>query len=111
MELESGGMLMAVLLGIVQGLTEFLPISSSAHLILVPWLLGWNPHELTFDVALHVGTAISILFYFWRDWVELAREAILGIIERNPLGNEQRRIAWFLVAGTLPAMVAGLALE
>ena len=102
---------MAVILGIVQGLTEFLPISSSAHLILVPWLLGWDPHQLSFDVALHVGTAISILFYFWRDWVELAREAILGIIERNPLGNERRRMAWFLVAGTLPAMVAGLALE
>jgi len=104
-------MLAAFLLGIVQGLTEFLPISSSAHLILVPWLLGWSANRLIFDVALHVGTAISILLYFWRDWLDLARETLRGIIERNPFGNEQRRVAWFLVAGTLPAMAVGLTLE
>jgi undecaprenyl-diphosphatase len=104
-------MLAAVLLGIVQGLTEFLPISSSAHLILVPWFLGWQPEGLVFDVALHVGTAIAVLAYFWRDWVELARESVLGILRGDPFGNPQRKLAWFLVVGTIPAMVIGLAFE
>jgi undecaprenyl-diphosphatase len=101
----------AAVLGIVQGLTEFLPISSSAHLILVPWLFGWKTSGLTFDVALHLGTSVAILAYFWRDWVDLARELLKGIRERSLLGNPQRRLAWFLIVGTLPAMVVGLLLE
>ena len=101
----------AAILGIVQGLTEFLPISSSAHLILVPWFLGWKPEGIAFDVSLHVGTAIAVLVFFWRDWIRLARETILGIKEGKPLGNPDRRLAWFLIIGTLPALVAGLALE
>lgn len=101
----------AAILGIVQGLTEFLPISSSAHLILVPWFLGWKPEGLAFDVSLHVGTALAVIVFFWRDWIRLARELILGIRERKPLSNPDRRLAWYLVVGTLPAMVAGLFLE
>lgn len=101
----------AAVLGIIQGLTEFLPVSSSAHLILVPWLVGWDPEGLVFDVAVHVGTSIAVLAYFWRDWVELAGELIQGIMQRAPFGNFKRRLAWFLVVGTLPAMVVGLALE
>ncbi len=101
----------AIVLGIIQGLTEFLPISSSAHLILVPWLLGWRPEGLIFDVSLHLGTAIAILAYFWRDWIIMAREAIRGIIEGHPLGNPRRRLAWFLVIGTIPAMIVGLAFQ
>src|SRR4051812_45874927 len=58
-------------LGVVQGLTEMLPISSSGHLILVPWLLGWADHSLTFDVALHMGTLAALLLFFWRDWMTL----------------------------------------
>ncbi len=104
-------MVTAVVLGIIQGLTEFLPISSSAHLILVPWLFGWNPEGLIFDVALHLGTAIAILAYFWRDWILLAREAISGMLEGRPFGNTQRRLAWLLVLGTLPAMIVGLAFQ
>jgi undecaprenyl-diphosphatase len=100
----------AALLGIVQGLTEFLPISSSAHLILVPWALGWTPEGLAFDVSLHVGTAVAVLAYFWTDWIVLGREAILGILERAPLANRERKLAWCLIVGTLPAMVAGLSL-
>jgi undecaprenyl-diphosphatase len=103
--------LKAAVLGIVQGLTEFLPISSSAHLILVPWLFGWKTGGLTFDVALHLGTSAAILAYFWRDWVNLALEVIRGIRERSLVGNPQRRLAWFLIVGTLPAVVAGLLLE
>jgi undecaprenyl-diphosphatase len=103
--------LAAAVLGIVQGLTEFLPISSSAHLILVPWLLGWKPEGLVFDVSLHVGTALAILCYFWRDWVLLAREGILGVITGKPFGNAERKLAWFIVVGTLPAAAIGLLFE
>ena len=103
--------LAAVILGVVQGLTEFLPVSSSAHLILVPWLFGWVPEGLVFDVAVHIGTSVAVLVYFWRDWVELAQEMWRGLAQRDPFGNPKRRLAWFLVAGTLPAVVAGLALE
>ena len=102
------GIMSAVILGVVQGLTEFLPISSSAHLILIPWLFGWEAQGLVFDVALHVGTAVAILAYFWRDWIDLAREMLLGIRERQLLGNDRRRLACFLIVGTLPAAAAGL---
>ena len=101
----------AVVLGIIQGLTEFLPVSSSAHLILVPWFFGWDPEGLIFDVSLHVGTAIAVVAFFWRDWVALAREAVKGLIERQPFGNAQRKLAWFLVIGTIPAGVLGFLFE
>lgn len=101
----------AAVLGVVQGLTEFLPISSSAHLILVPWFLGWNPEGLAFDVSLHVGTALAILAYFWKDWSTLVHEAIRGILDGRPLGNPDRRLAWYLAAATLPAVAAGLTME
>ena len=102
--------LAAAILGIIQGITEFLPISSSAHLILVPWFLGWKPEGIAFDVSLHVGTAIAVIAFFWRDWIRLARELILGLRE-GKMANADRRLAWFLVVGTLPALVAGLAFE
>jgi undecaprenyl-diphosphatase len=101
----------AAVLGIVQGLTEFLPISSSAHLILVPWLLGWKPEGLVFDVALHVGTAVAILAYFWRDWVKFASEALQGVVEGKPFDNPQRKLAWLLIVGTVPAGIIGLLFE
>ena len=101
----------AIILGIIQGLTEFLPISSSAHLILVPWFFGWEPEGLVFDVSLHVGTALAVIAFFWKDWILLAREAFKGLIERNPFGNTQRKLAWFLVIGTIPAGVIGLLFE
>ena len=101
----------AAILGIVQGLTEFLPISSSAHLILVPWLLGWKPEGMVFDVSLHVGTALAVLAYFWSDWVRMGREVFRGLVEGQPLATPDRRLAWFLAVGTLPAMIAGLAFD
>ena len=101
----------AVVLGIIQGLTEFLPVSSSAHLILIPWFFGWDPGGLIFDVSLHVGTALAVIAFFWRDWVLLAREAIKGLVEWQPLGNAQRKLAWFLVVGTIPAGVLGILFE
>jgi undecaprenyl-diphosphatase len=104
-------LLIAVILGIIQGLTEFLPISSSAHLILVPWFFGWDPKGLVFDVAVHVGTALAVLFYFRKDWILLARETVAGLRERSLLGNQHRLLFWLLVVGTLPAMIIGLTLE
>ncbi len=101
----------AVILGIVQGLTEFLPISSSAHLIVVPWLIGWTHEGLAFDVALHVGTAISVLAFFWKDWIRLARETVQGLRERRPLANTDRKLAWILILATIPAAVCGFAFE
>ncbi len=103
--------LTAAILGIIQGLTEFLPVSSSAHLILVPWFFGWRPEGLAFDVSLHLGTAVAVLAFFWRDWLRLAFEIIVGFKEGKPFGNHYRMLAWFLVVGTLPALVLGLALE
>jgi undecaprenyl-diphosphatase len=103
--------LAAAILGIIQGITEFLPISSSAHLILVPWFCGWNPEGIAFDVALHVGTAISILAFFWKDWLLLARETMLGLKDGDPLGNSTRKLFWFLAVGTIPALILGLCFE
>jgi len=104
-------LLAAAILGIVQGLTEFLPISSSAHLILVPWLLGWKTEGIVFDVTLHVGTALAILVYFWRDFWVLGRETLAGIMVGKPLGNPERRFAWLIIAGTLPAAIIGILFE
>ena len=74
-------LLHAIILGIIQGLTEFLPVSSSAHLALIPWLLGWNDQGLSFDIALHVGTVLAVIVYFFRDWVQVIAEGFGMSIE------------------------------
>ncbi len=94
----------AVTLGIVQGLGEFLPISSSAHLILTPWFFGWPDPGLTFDVALHVGTLVAVVAYFWRDLLKLVLAAPRP---RTPDG----RLAWLLVLGAIPGGLAGVLLD
>jgi undecaprenyl-diphosphatase len=94
----------AITLGLVQGLGEFLPISSSAHLILAPWFFGWPDPGLTFDVALHVGTLIAVTIYFWRDWMALLRAAPRP---RTPDG----RLFWLLVLGAIPGGIAGVLLD
>jgi undecaprenyl-diphosphatase len=98
----------AVVLGVVQGLTEFLPISSSAHLILVPRVLGWPDLGLSFDVALHLGTLAALLIYFGGDWVRLARSVMSGADRGDPA---DRRLALAIVIGCVPAVIAGVALE
>lgn len=104
-----------IVLAVLQGITEFLPISSSAHLALTPWLFGWADQGLAFDIALHVGTLFSVLIYFFRDWVRIlangfgaqlpAAFAADESLDRNP------RLLWYLVAATVPAGVAGLLLK
>ncbi len=106
-----------VVLAIVQGITEFLPISSTAHLVLVPWLFGWHDPGLTFDVALHLGTLLAVLVYFARTWIRvLALGFDRHVLHPGPGGQDEDlydnpRLFWFLVAATLPAGLAGLALE
>jgi undecaprenyl-diphosphatase len=101
----------AVVLAIVQGLTEFLPVSSTAHLALFPWLLGWNDPGLTFDVALHAGTLIAVLVYFWKMWFEMLRAAA-GLGRANdPTVMENRKLFWLLVVSTIPGAIAGYLFE
>lgn len=109
-------LLHAWILGIVQGLTEFLPISSSGHLLIVPWLLDWRDFEdaavkKAFDVALHAGTLTAVLGYFRRDILVYARAAIASITGRSRRSSPESRIAWFLVGSSIPAAVAGATLE
>ncbi len=103
----------AALLGVVQGLTEFLPVSSTGHLILVPAILGWRGgvvDSLQFDVALHLGTLIALLAVFWRDWLELIGPALASLTRRS-LADAHARLAWFIVLGTIPGVVAGALLQ
>ena len=101
----------AIILGVVQGLTEFVPISSSAHLIIVPWLFKWRDPGLSFDIALHLGTLTALLWFFWSDWVRLVRAGIASIVERKIGDDLDRRMAWFLVIGTIPGGIVGLLAE
>jgi undecaprenyl-diphosphatase len=100
----------ALVLGSLQGLTEILPISSSAHLILVPKILGWPESGLTFDVALHLGTLIAIALYFWRDIFDLTYNFIASISGKG-LHTPGNRLPWYIIAGTIPAAIAGKTLE
>ena len=107
-------LLAALILGAVQGVTEFLPISSTAHLVLVPWLFGWtNPllNSLTFDIALHMGTLAALLIYFVREWFLLARGGITSVLSRNLRGDPWKRLAWLVVLASIPGAVAGYLLE
>ncbi len=101
----------AAILGIVQGLAEFLPISSSGHLILVPALFGWDDQGLAFDVGLHLGTLLALLAYFWRDWYTMARSGI-GDLGRHGAKyrsyTPESQLLWLIALGSLPAAVVGL---
>jgi undecaprenyl-diphosphatase len=106
--------LQAVVMGIVQGLTEFLPISSSGHLIVVPYMLGWDDALLTslaFSVVLHLGTLVALLAYFWKDWARLVPAGFAALRERSFGGDPDRKLAWLILATMPPAIVAGLLLN
>ncbi|HZV82783.1 MAG TPA: undecaprenyl-diphosphate phosphatase [Geobacteraceae bacterium] len=100
----------ALLLGSLQGLTEILPISSSAHLILIPRIFGWPESGLTFDVALHLGTLIAIGLYFWRDIIDLTYNFVASISGKG-LHTPGNRLPWQIIIGTIPAAIAGKTLE
>jgi undecaprenyl-diphosphatase len=104
----------AFVMGVVQGLTEFLPISSSGHLILVPYLLGWDDtfiRSLAFSVALHAGTLVALLVYFREDWLRLVPAGFAALRDRSFRGDRDRRLAWLIVVSTIPAAVAGVILN
>jgi undecaprenyl-diphosphatase len=106
--------LQALVIGILQGLTEFLPISSSGHLLVVPYLLGWNDpllESLPFTVMLHLGTLGALLVYFWRDWLRYIPAFFATIRDRSFRGDPDRRIAWLIVAATIPAAIVGFLLN
>lgn len=101
----------ALVLGLVQGLTEFLPISSSGHHIVVPYLLGWDDPFITslaFSVMLHMGTLVALLVYFRADWVRLVPAGFATLRDRSFRGDPDRKLAWLLVASTIPAAIVGL---
>ncbi len=102
--------LQALVMGILQGLTEFLPVSSSGHLVIVPWLLGWPSASLLFDTMVHWGTLVAVLLYFWRDVVYYIRAALLSLARRS-LDVPGARIAWAIAVGTIPGALAGALLE
>jgi undecaprenyl-diphosphatase len=107
-------LIQAIVLGIVQGLTEFLPVSSSGHLILVPYLLGWHDpfiDSLAFSVMLHIATLLALLVYFRNDWLRLIPAGLAAIRDRSLRDDPDRRLAWLLVVATIPAMIVGVLLN
>jgi undecaprenyl-diphosphatase len=110
----------ALVLGLVQGATEFIPISSSGHLVLVPWLMGWQNPDLVFDTTLHLGTIVAVVAFFWRDLVGLAWAWLRSLFMRDRAVTEgamslppyfaQAKLAWLLIIGTTPAAMMGIVL-
>ncbi|MHB8876228.1 MAG: undecaprenyl-diphosphatase UppP [Myxococcaceae bacterium] len=98
----------AAVLGLVQGITEFLPISSTAHLRIAPELLGWGDPGAAYSAVIQLGTVAAVVIYFARDLFKLAQAFFLGIVRRAPFGTVESRLAWFVLLGTLPVGVAGL---
>ncbi|HHX09309.1 MAG TPA: undecaprenyl-diphosphatase UppP [Chloroflexi bacterium] len=104
----------SIVLGIIQGLTEFLPISSSAHLVILPYLLNWSldPQKaFFFDVLVQLGTLVAVIAYFWKDLVQIFFAVIEGIKSKAPFKSTESRLGWYIVLGTIPAGLAGLLLK
>jgi len=104
-------LMQAVVLGLVQGITEFLPISSIAHLRVVPALLGWPDPGAAYSAIIQLGTLAAVFVYFARDLRVMTRAAIQGVLDRRPLGTHEAQLAWYIMAGTLPIVVFGLGLK
>jgi undecaprenyl-diphosphatase len=102
--------LQAIILGLIQGATEFIPVSSSGHLVLVPWLLRWPEPSLVFDTVVHWGTLLAVLVYFWRDWWRLITAWLRGLLRWN-WSDADARLMWLLIIGSIPAAVIGFLLQ
>jgi undecaprenyl-diphosphatase len=100
--------LQVIVLAVVQGLTEFLPISSTAHLYLTSWLLGWQTESLDFDIMLHLGTLVAVLLYFFRDWIQIIAQGICVHAGHDEELKHNRSLLWLLAVGSLPIGAAGL---
>ncbi len=101
----------AFILGIVQGATEYIPVSSSAHLVLVPWLLGWPDPTFEFEVLVQLGTLVGVFVFFWRDIVAIVRAVLAGLLQKQPFATFEARLGWLVVVATIPAVVLGLLLK
>ncbi len=107
-------LIQSIILGIVQGLTEFLPISSSAHLVLIPNLLGWQIPEaqvFPFGVLVQMGTIIAVILYFWSDLWKIIKAFFKGLVDRKPFEDPNARLGWFLILATIPAVLSGMLLK
>ncbi|MCB0212000.1 MAG: undecaprenyl-diphosphatase UppP [Anaerolineae bacterium] len=101
-------LLQAIILGLVQGATEYIPVSSSAHLILVPWLLGWPDPSFEFEVLVQWGTLIGVFIFFWQDIWGIAKAVLQALAQGRPFATFEARLGWFVVIATIPAVVLGL---
>jgi undecaprenyl-diphosphatase len=104
----------SILLGIVQGITEFVPISSSGHLVLTPFVLGWHiPPEQAwvFNVLVQLGTLVAVIIYFWRDLLDIAAAFVEGLRRRQPFATPEYRMGWYIILATIPATLVGLILK
>lgn len=104
----------SIILGIIQGLTEFLPISSSGHLVIIPFFLGWefpDKDAFVFNVLVQVATLVAVFAYFWKDILEIGRVFLKGLFEKKPFATQKTRLGWYILLATIPAGVIGLALK
>lgn len=107
-------LIQSIILGIIQGLTEFLPISSSAHLVIFPYLLEWTLDQdkaFIFNILIQLGTLLAVIIYFWSDLMAILRSVIQGIKDKTPFKEAESRLGWLIVLGTIPAGLAGLLLK
>jgi undecaprenyl-diphosphatase len=104
----------SIILGIIQGITEFLPISSSGHLVLIPYIFGWEipaEHAWVFNVLIQVGTLVAVIIYFWRDLLNIMTAFLEGLRSRQPFATSESRLGWYLILATIPATLIGLILK
>ncbi|MEM7008372.1 MAG: undecaprenyl-diphosphate phosphatase [Thermodesulfobacteriota bacterium] len=104
-------LLQSIILGAVQGITEFFPVSSTAHLVIFPWLFSWKDEGLAFNVALHMGSLVAIIYYFWRDWMLIIREFIQSVSNWSFDGRPNGRTGLYLIIATIPGALAGVLFE
>lgn len=104
-------LLQSIILGAIQGITEFLPVSSTAHLVLMPWFFSWTDQGLPFNVALHMGSLLAIIYYFWRDWVLIIKEFIQSVFNWSFEGRPNGKTGLYLIIATIPGAFAGVIFE
>lgn len=104
-------LIQSIILGIIQGITEFLPISSTAHLVIVPWLFFWQDNGLPFNVALHIGSLIAILVYFFEDWKRIVTEFLISVLKGSFEDNPDGLLGLYIVIGTIPGVISGFFFE